>query len=302
MFDNTKKELIRCIINNGLKEGVEPEKPIYWLSIDILQLAWFLEIRRRDEIMKMQAFIYSTINSNKKYKLVLVPAFAFNFPVDKHFDTKKTKPGLGAFPNFLFKNKEIHRTANPFYSFYAFGSESENFRRLELYNCVGKGSPFEYLHNNKTHLVTIGHHYIKALSSVHQVEYEASVPYRKIIKFSGTLTYAEQTKQITSNFYGREYEKCDFSGITERGQKEIEKNLYFQTKCVEKHGRSIILYKLNLSEAMMQLKSKNPIKNKLIASYKKETYVKDPSTIPIMPEISNKLYIKELNLHKKNLS
>ena len=93
------------------------------------------------------------------------------------------------------------------------------FCETELMDSAGTNSPFYYMHNSKTALVSIGHHYIKSLSSIHQIEYEEQVEYRELLKFSGVVRdNGKKIKRIESNFFGRKYEMCDFSGLTDQGR------------------------------------------------------------------------------------
>ena len=240
------------------------------------------------------------VETNTEYDLIVIPAFTFNFPKDGVFDKEKSEPELGSFPKHLFKSKQLNRSINPFYSFYAFGKKGKDFCETELMDSVGTNSPFYYMHNNKTALVSIGHHYIKSLSSIHQIEYEEQVDYRELLKFRGVVRdNGKKIKEIESNFFGRKYEICDFSGLTDQGRRAIEEESLVKNIANSFNGKYINTQRLDLAGAMKLIRNNDPIKKGLIGAYKKGEKEIDESKMPIMPNKSNEIYMQILENIKK---
>ena len=236
-----------------------------WMSIDLISIISILNIRKKNEIDQILDLLLDCIeNLSHNISNLIIPSFCFNFPTENKFETQLSKPELGSFPNYLFKIKHKYRTLHPFYSFYVFGRNKLDFlaRSQNLTDSVGENSIFNYINLNKFKLITIGHHYAAALSSIHQCEYSIGVDYRSLIYFNGTITdnYRNISKKGEFNFYGRKREICDFSGLTMHGAKRLKDSkissqyLFFNNKsCIGYYY--LELYKFN--EYIINNHSKN---------------------------------------------
>tara|TARA_B100000700_G_C14920649_1_gene796898 strand:+ start:88 stop:1029 length:942 start_codon:yes stop_codon:yes gene_type:complete len=223
-----------------------------WLSIDLLHIFTSIKIRSKSEIkFSLNLILEYLRNNSDKFSILIVPSFSFGFPKTKTFNTVNSHPELGSFPNYIYEKKYPLRSMHPFYSFYVFGKNANLFldKSDGLYDSVGKNSIFNYIYLHKFKLVSIGHHYALALSSIHQTEYLLNVNYRTIVYFSGNLK--DPTRKLETqgkfNFYSRNRDICDFSGITIEGLKQLHCNSISQS-CLF-HKSTIGYYILDLNEA-----------------------------------------------------
>lgn len=284
------------ILENLNKDLNQDEKNrIIWLSIDIMTICRSGKLRRRQEIENyMKEMLNELKEIEMEYSLILIPTFSYSFPKEKIFDTYATKTEVSAFGKYLIENITERRSTNPFYSFIAFGREAEKFLQLALEDSVGKKSPFNYIHEKDSIMISIGHHFIKTLSSIHQVEYILNAKYRQLIEFSGIISRnGKQIKKGHFNFYGRKYEECDFSGITFKGVELLKREEIFKVEILEMKSKKLVYYKLDLCRAAAFLEMKDAIKQGLIGPAKEGIELKEKER-PIEVNDSNKMYMKDL--------
>lgn len=244
-----------------------------WMSIDLVSIISILNIRKKDEIKEtLKILEYFIENFSKNLNNLLIPSFCFEFPDKKRFDTQFSKPlpKLGSLPNYLFKKNYGYRTLHPFYSFYVFGNNKLNFilKSQEFTDSVGENSIFNYINLNKYKLISIGHHYTSALSSIHQCEYSLGVSYRSKIFFNGILIDKNRniSKNGNFNFYGRNREICDFSGLTINGAHQL-KNSNISSQYLFFYKNSSIGYYLLELDKFNEYILKNHNKNNILFDY-----------------------------------
>ena len=262
-----------------------------WMSLDLLSIISVLNIRKKNEIEETIIILLSCIeNLSHNINNLIIPSFYFGFPKKRFFDTLKSKPELGSLPNYLFKKKYKYRTLHPFYSFYVFGNRKSEFilTTQKFTDSVGENSIFNYTHFNKYKLISIGHHYASALSSIHQCEYLLGVDYRSTIYFNGNLKddYRNVSIEGKFNFYGRNSEICNFSGLTINGAKQL-KNAKISSQYLLFHNNSSIGYYFLELDKFNKFIIDNHNRNNLLFDYipKKDNDV-------INPNLSASLYKK----------
>lgn len=289
---NKNKIFIKNLFESVLSKSDSNDN--VWMSIDLLSIISILNIRKKDEIEEtLEILKYFIENFSKNVKNLLIPSFCFEFPDKKRFDTQFSRPQLGSLPSYLFKKNYKYRTLHPFYSFYVFGNNKSDFilKSQELTDSVGENSIFNYLNLNKYKLISIGHHYASALTSIHQCEYSLGVRYRSKIYFNGILIDKDRniSKNGNFNFYGRNREICDFSGLTINGAQQLKNSNISSQYLFFYKNSSIGFYLLELDEFNKYI-LKNHNKNNLLFDYIPKIHKKEFEVLN--PNLSSFLYKK----------
>lgn len=265
-----------------------------WLSIDLLSILSASNTKNSDEIEEVLNLIFNYLKINSKnLSTLLIPSFYFGFPQNKQFDTLLSKPELGSFPNYLFKKNYKYRSLHPFYSFYVFGKNKTQFifKSQDLTDSVGDYSIFNYFNLNKFKLISIGHHYSSALSTIHQCEYSLGVKYRSELLFNGILIDKDRNIFINGNFnfYGRDLEICDFSGLTINGAQKLKNSKISSQHLFFYENYSIGYYLLELDKFNKYILN-NHNKNNILFDYIPKNNKKELEVIN--PKLSSYLYKK----------
>lgn len=292
--------VLRRIISMILKGG--KEKETIWLSIDIATLAAATGLRRRKELTKMMELLLEILREgDKTHDLILIPTFNYEFAKSGFFDVKNSNSAIGAFGNFLIQSAPERRSLNPIYSFIAFGRKADEFIKRNIANTVGENSIFKLLHDGSTWLITVGHYYTKSLSSIHQIEYEMKVNYRKEIIFEGKVNDINNRKyNVESRFYGRKYDMCDFSGLTKAGDIWMHDKGLVSHKVHQGLQWPIASYSLELSKAAKQICQSGKLFPMLVGATKAGEQLEDKQR-PIQPEIANELYQRDIKKFEAQL-
>ncbi|NVK17389.1 MAG: AAC(3) family N-acetyltransferase [Methylocystaceae bacterium] len=273
---------------------------VFWLSLDFRTMLLTLKVPAKQAEEFTDYFMKQLLIAVGPQATILVPAFNLEFPSSKEFDVTTSGTMTGAFGGLLVKRYPVKRLAHPFYSFLAFGEKAPEFLRKKFPHSTGPGSVFEWIMDHETQLIVIGHHYVKSLTNVHHAEDLAGVKYRYRKPFKGTVIDAEgRAMQTTCSFFVRELETCDFSSVTERGdrilrQKDIVRALY-----VSQFDRHFIIYTLNLTELHdLFMKDLEQVEPELIDYFGPQRENVDVITA----KVADQLYSRELGYFKNQLS
>ncbi|WP_269622659.1 AAC(3) family N-acetyltransferase [Prochlorococcus marinus] len=189
-----------------------------WLSLDLVNILIPLKIKKKTEIEETLEFIVSYLQNNILLSTIIIPSFTFDFPKSRIFHTHQSNPSFGSFSRYLFERRDISRSIHPFYSFFVFGKDKDKFldQTSSLTDSIGNKSVFNYINTHKFKILSIGHHYVSALTPIHHTEYLMDADYRELISFNGKLIDPVQdySKEGTFLFYGRKRDRCKFSGVT----------------------------------------------------------------------------------------
>jgi hypothetical protein len=140
-------------------------------------------------------------------------------------------------------------------------------------------------------LVTVGHHYIKSLSTVHHAENEVGVSYRYRKSFSGRVIRFDNSADMTVSFYVRDLDTCDHSSLTLAGDAHFRRLGLVSTCPLGGLTRPLLAHKLNLAAAHCEM----------VTDLRSETwrYVdyfgkSRENTGVVTSTLANRLYVDEL--------
>ena len=185
-----------------------------WLSVDLRSLLMATECPHTEAENCVEYFLSGIGEAAGVNRTILVSAFNFDFPKTKLFDTRSNPVQTGAFGNYLLKKHAKNRMVHPFYSFLAFGKEALELTQKRFERSTGKDSILGWVVDEETDLLTVGHHYVKSLSTVHHAEHLVGVSYRYPKLFSGECHSYGRVEEAECQFYVREIGVCDHSSLT----------------------------------------------------------------------------------------
>lgn len=266
---------------------------IVWLSVD---LALTLRAARVPAALAedfADDFLAALRAALGEQATVLVSTFHFGFPAAKRYVTETAAAQTGAFGALLLKRHPQARSIHPFYSFLAFGPRAGEIRDQLFPNSFGDQSVFAWLADNDAHLVSVGHHYVKALTGTHHAEDQAGVAYRYRKSFSGEVVRGDAVTPATVSFYVRQVEICDHSSLTRAGDDYFRAQGMVDSLKLGDDARAVLAHHLNLGAAhrvmVDNLRHGQP---KFVDYYGP---VRDNAEVGVITAaIANRLYLDEL--------
>ena len=132
---------------------------------------------------------------------IFVPAYSYTLGKNliaepAIFDPKNTKPEIGAFPEFVYKQDCVTRSLDPMVSICGYGKYARYVLENIPNNSYGPNSPFERLleiPNSKC--LTLGLD-VEWLPYIHFIDYIHRVPFRYEKIFTGLIKNGKETKKI----------------------------------------------------------------------------------------------------------
>ncbi|WP_170294939.1 AAC(3) family N-acetyltransferase [Roseospira navarrensis] len=222
---------------------------LYWVSVDFMTLLRETGWPPREADALADRLLHALLAEAGPDGTVLVSAFNFTFPRTGVFDARTTPVQTGAFGSMLLQRYPAQRTMNPFYSFLAFGARAPEVLANRFPHSTGPDSILEWVVDQDTRLIAIGHHYVKALSTVHQAETVAGVPYRYIKTFQGRLIGPEETREGAFTFLVRDLDTCDFSSVTLAGDAHMRAAGLVDVLAVPGRRGPLLVHGLSLAAA-----------------------------------------------------
>lgn len=136
---------------------------------------------------------------------VCVPTFTFSFPNGRDYDVKKSCSRMGAFNEYLRKQKDAVRSVDPLMSVALLGDRHYLVTDIG-HSSIGEGCTFDLLHKEKgtVRFVFLGTRPSLCFTYTHYMEYVFDVPYRYERSFTGKITTTDgQTYEDTYQLYVR---------------------------------------------------------------------------------------------------
>jgi len=123
---------------------------------------------------------------------LLFPVFSWDFCRGKGFDYKKTKGEVGAWSNWVMKNRpDFARTQHPMYSFMVWGKYSDLLVNMSNQDGWGDASPFYFFREYHAKQILFDIEAYQGLTFCHYVEQCVGVPYRHPKYFFGKYIDAQ---------------------------------------------------------------------------------------------------------------
>lgn len=220
-----------------------------WLSTDLRSLLMAAECPHTEAENCVEYFLSGIIKAAGDNRTILVSAFNFDFPKTKLFDTRLNPVQTGAFGNYLLKKHAKNRMVHPFYSFLVFGNEALELTKKRFKSSTGKDSILGWVVDEGTDLLTIGHHYVKSLSTVHHAEHLVGVSYRYPKLFSGECHSFGRIEEAECQFYVREIGICDHSSLTLSGDEGFRNHELVSSSIIGVGRRPALAHCINLEKS-----------------------------------------------------
>jgi len=141
---------------------------------------------------------------------VCVPTFTFSFPNGRDYDVRKSRSRMGAFNEYLRKQKDAIRSVDPLMSVALLGDKRYLVTDIG-HESIGKGCTFDLLHREKgtVKFVFLGTRPALCFTYTHYMEHVLGVPYRYDRPFTGKITTVdgrtyEDTYQLFVRYQGVE--------------------------------------------------------------------------------------------------
>lgn len=282
-----------------LDEFVEQLRPtffsdpnaVYWVSVDLRMAMRGLDVHHTQATEFADQFIGALTDMLGAGATLLVPAYCLMFPHTGLFDVRTARVITGAFGGLLAKKYPQNRTLNPFYSFMVFGAKADEFLARRFEHSTGRDSVLEWVVEQGTELVAIGHNFVKAMTTVHHAEEMADVPYRYRKSFSGRVIGMTGETEESFTFYVRDVDVCNFSSFTLEGEAHFHEAGIVATELMQGTVRPLLVQGLNLKvahdEMVADLRSGQPRLVEYLGPDRP-----DPGVIT--SQVCDKLYIQQL--------
>lgn len=221
----------------------------YWVSVDLMMLLRVTRVPAAAAPDLAQTLLDVLLDAAGPAATLLISTFNFDFPRSRLFDVAQSPAQTGAFGSMLLARHAASRTPIPFYSFLVFGAQAEALLSRRFANSTGEDSVFEWMMARHTSLVTIGHHYVKAMTSTHHAEQIAGVSYRHVKLFSGQVVGLHQSADVEVTFFARDLELCQFSGMTLAGDAHLRTSRIIGSFRYQGERHAMMVYEVDLAAA-----------------------------------------------------
>jgi aminoglycoside 3-N-acetyltransferase len=129
---------------------------------------------------------------------LIVPTFTYSFRRNEMFDIVSTPSArnIGIFSEYVRKQEDAVRSADPLFSMAAIGSQSDFLMQRTSEASFGTSSIYDRLFSNNIYFLAIGITYSTGIAGFIHLEKIAQVPYREDVRLTGR----------SRNTYGIEFE------------------------------------------------------------------------------------------------
>ena len=289
---------LMSVIQHIIKDS---QQKVFWLSVDFRTLIASTGIKHTEAKEAAYQLLQRTCALLDDDMTLLISTFNFNFPQIGLFDPAKTEAQTGAFGALLLDSFSDHRVKQPFYSFLVFGAKKESLTREYIAHSTGKDSIFDWVVNHQTQLICIGHHYVKALSSIHHAEQEAGVDYRYVKTFKGqaVIDNTNVPTDVETSFCVRDLDTCDFSSLTLAGDNAFRTQNIVQSYHIASIRRPLIIHTLNHLNAHKLMVKNLLSEDTLYVDYDGPNH---PCNTVITSKVADSLYREELSQYAQKVT
>jgi len=169
---------------------------------------------------------------------LVIPTFSYSFTKGEVFDVLNTPSAVGLVSERFRTQPGVCRSADPIFSFAAWGPRAQALCAIPIKECFGSESMFSALHRLNAEIVELGCSLNRGGTFVHYVETSHGVDYRYLKVFSGTVVLPSRQSCQCSVVYNVR----DLSRKSDADLRRLEKRLAGAGKlrCAEV-GRSRIM-------------------------------------------------------------
>lgn len=155
---------------------------------------------------------YSFLDAIGENGTILFPCFDINIKKNMEFDIKNSKSKMGILSEIARNYKDSFRTKHPLYSFAVIGNKKNLFYKCDEETGVGKGSPFNIVHQNDGKIAVLNLNEKSSMTFYHYVEKMHNVEYRHIIDFN--VKYIDENNFVSHKEYSYYARKRDNGVVT----------------------------------------------------------------------------------------
>jgi aminoglycoside 3-N-acetyltransferase len=190
----TKKDIVLKLKKSGIKKG---DIVFFNTSLGTVGIPKKIKHNKKD-LCELFFEAFKEVTGEKG--TILIPSYSYTFKSNslKIFDHKKTKPQIGMFPDFFFKQKNVIRSLDPIVSVSGYGLYAKKILNFNYTSSYGKNSIFSMLYKFKNvKCCSIGLD-IGWLPFIHHLDYLSGAPFRNKKTFRGY--FLKNEKKIIKNW------------------------------------------------------------------------------------------------------
>ena len=149
---------------------------------------------------KLWKFVSEYINSGVG---IAIPTYCLDGQISYNLSTSKSS--VGGFSQHALNLPGGIRTFCPIHNHLFFKEEDIVPSSLDFYKSFGENTDFDFLLNKNYKILLFAVDFAQACTYIHNLEYLANVPYRKMIKFNRQIITNQYDKgmQIEFSYYAR---------------------------------------------------------------------------------------------------
>lgn len=132
---------------------------------------------------------------------LVVPTFTYSFPAREVFDVENSPSKMGIFAEWVRRQPEARRSADPCYSVAALGPRAGELTAKAPENSFGPGSFFDRFQRAGGKILNLN--FDAGSTHIHYVERELRVPYRFDKTFRGTIREKGREREAASVIWVR---------------------------------------------------------------------------------------------------
>ncbi|MHA1764680.1 MAG: AAC(3) family N-acetyltransferase [Promethearchaeota archaeon] len=140
--------------------------------------------------------------------LILMPTYTYSATKNEVFHIQNTPSTVGALTEYFRKQKSVHRSLHPIFSYAAWGKNAEDFLKIDNFDCFGENSIFEKFFRLNIKYVLFGVDMQHGATFVYYSEEKAKVYYRYHKIFKGRIKDDDGSinKVVNVKYFVRNYD------------------------------------------------------------------------------------------------
>lgn len=222
----TKKDIVLKLRKSGIKKG---DIVFFNTSLGTVGIPKKIKQSKKD-LCELFFDAFKEVMGEKG--TILIPSYSYTFKSNslKVFDPKKTKPKIGMFPDFFFKQKNVIRSLDPIVSISGYGPKAKELLLYDYRSSYGKKSVFERLKDFKNvKCCTIGLD-LSWIPFIHHLDYLSKAPFRKKKIFKGYIIKDKKKKLCNWEYHVRDLRNETYVNGIKMGKMALKKKIICKIK------------------------------------------------------------------------